>query len=69
MLSDSRIKNKAFMRIVDYNRQRHHLTVQRFCDDVGIEKPKDYEYYMNGVKTPPPWFVLETVKYFGLDAF
>jgi hypothetical protein len=57
------------MKIVDYNRQKHHLTVQRFCDDIGMQKPKDYEYYMNGTKTPPPWFVLETVKYFGLENF
>lgn len=62
------ISNEVFMRIVDYHRQRHHLTVQRYCDDIGIAK-KDYEYYLDGIKTPPAGFVLECVKYFGIDQF
>lgn len=60
--------NVAFMKIVDYNRQKHHITVQRFCEDIGLGT-NDYRYFLKGFKTPPPWFVLETVKYFGLDAF
>jgi hypothetical protein len=62
------IRNEVFMRIVDYNRQKLHITVQRYCDDIGIDK-KDYDYYLKGVKTPPAGFVLECVRYFGLDNF
>lgn len=62
------MSDSAFMKIVDYNRQRHNITVQRFCDDVGMDK-KDYEYYMRGIKTMHPPTVLRVIKYFGLDAF
>jgi len=60
--------NKAFMKMVDYIRQKHNIPLARFCEEIG-ESKKDYEYYLKGIKTPPPWFVLKVVKYFGLEEF
>lgn len=60
--------NKAFMRMVDYVRQKHHVTIQRLCDDIGTDK-KEYDYYLSGIKTPPAFFVLKVIKYFGLEEF
>lgn len=60
--------DEAFYNIMDHNRQKHNITVQRFCDDVGMRK-KDYEYYMKGIKTMHPSMVVEVIKYFGLDEF
>lgn len=62
------ISNYAFMRTVDYYRQRHKQTIQHFCDDIGIQR-KDYDYYLKGIKTPPPGFVIAVIKYFGLEGF
>lgn len=62
------ITNRAFMRICEYTRQKHGLSVQKVCEDLRIDK-KDYKYFVDGVKTPPAGFVLAIVKYFGLDAF
>ena len=62
------MSNKAFMTVLDYTRIKRGDTKQRFCDDIGA-RTKDYDYYMNGIKTPPAWFVLAAVKYYGLEAF
>ena len=62
------ISNKTFMRILDYERAKHGDTKQRFCDDIGA-RVKDYDYYVQGIKTPPAGFVLAAVKYYGLGAF
>lgn len=56
------------MRMVDYIRVKHNVTKQRLCDDIG-EEVKDYNYYLDGIKTPPPWFTLKVIKYFGIEEF
>ena len=48
--------------------RRKGLSVQKVADDIGVEK-KTYEYYMDGVKTPPPGFTIAIIKYYGLEAF
>ena len=62
------LTNKAFMQICEYNRRKHGLSVLKVCEDLKVNK-KDYEYYVFGVKTPPPGFVLAVVKYYGIEAF
>ena len=62
------MKTGVFMTIVDYERQKHHWTVRYLCEEYDVEK-KDYEYYLKGIKTPPPDFVLKMIRAFGLDAF
>jgi hypothetical protein len=56
------------MRICEYTRQKHGLSMQKVCEDLQIDK-KDYKYFVDGIKTPPAGFVLAIVKYFGIDAF
>lgn len=62
------ISNKAFATNCEYLRRRKGLSVQKVADDLGVEK-KTYEYYMDGVKTPPPGFTIAIIKYYGLEEF
>ena len=62
------ISNRAFATNCEYLRRRKGLSVQKVADDIGVEK-KTYEYYMDGVKTPPPGFVIAIIKYYGLEEF
>ena len=59
---------EAFMKVIEYVRSKHGVTIQRLCDDIGVKK-KDYEYYVSGIKTMPPQTVLEIIKYFGVEEF
>lgn len=62
------LTNKTFMKICDYERMKHGITILRLCEDIGISR-KDYGYFQKGIKTPPAGVVVELVKYFGLGCF
>lgn len=62
------MKNSVFMSIVEYERQKRPWTVRYLCDEYDIDR-KDYDYYLKGIKTPPPDFVFKMVRAFGIDTF
>ena len=62
------ISTKAFAANCEYLRRRKGLSVQRVCEDIGIDK-KMYKYYVDGIKTPPPGFVVAIIKYYGIGEF
>ena len=60
--------DRALMNAIEYTRTKHHVTVQRLCDDIGISK-KEYEYNVQGVRRMRPAVVLAIIKYFGVEEF
>lgn len=62
------MRNEVFMKLVEGERQRRSWTVKYLCDEYNINR-KEYDWYLNGIKTPTPDFVFKMVRAFGLDAF
>ena len=62
------MRNNVFMNIVEYERKRKPWTVKYLCEEYDIDQ-KEYNWYLKGIKTPPPDFVLKMIRAFGLDAF
>lgn len=62
------MKNSVFMRIVEAERNRRPWTLKYLCEEYDVDM-KEYNWYLKGIKTPPPDFVLKMIRAFGLDAF
>lgn len=62
------ISTNAFVNRCEYLRIRKQVSTRKFCEDLRIGE-KEYGYYLKGIKTPPPGFVLEVMKYYGAKEF
>lgn len=62
------MKNYVFMKIVEAERLKRSWTIPYICQEYKID-PREYRWYLQDIKTPPPDFVFKMIRAFGLDAF